>query len=745
MYSIEIVRKGLTSNKVITINSHELTICKNEKFIHDTLPGVLQELLNALVDNNNSRFSSILQEYKQIGIMLVRAMEILHPKEFESHCLYVINQFRELNESIKSYRPILKYMITNDLDKSLHQKNDISTKYYERTELTRKVYNEFLENKFEEILMAFKNDDISSIQKLVFYVGEIPLRNKIQLNEKNKSIFESFVRRVGESLINKEIHLTPLQLARYIFAEPASDNHPNKFMVFANLDIIKEVSTYVCTTIADKPNNYNFSDDVWVIREKNIQGFKSTQLDFRHFSDKDKIYIKRYIDEIVSKTAEKADVTYARLRGITVIYKRATELPYNTSSLLELNYYHLIHLADYLQQLKDDKGNRKYNLTTIHGFFTYVRIYMDWYIDNIDSLQGNSFREVKFNNIKAFSERNEYIPESIVYQIDKVIHEISEMQQNVWRIMMNCGIRFSDAQHLKENCISYDEEIQSYVLTFLNVKMENQRLKSGESPYHTIPVEKIVVDIVERQKEISQNLRLVSGSDFIFLTFNGSAAVKINGNTLATSINNLIKKHDIKDDNGELYHYKNHQCRKTVIVDLLSQGLSLKQVADYINHSEKTSARHYRDVESKKIAELDNDMFEQLFTETLNEEIRNQYDEGEIKTLLQEVKLGARETPEGHGTCAKHVSFGPCHKKSCVGCKMLVTGPQKLPKWYQLYSEQQQYIEEMEAEYHDSGIDNYQEHRIYQQEHHLLDVYKDTINKIETWAKGRGISIEQYK
>lgn len=107
--------------------------------------------------------------------------------------------------------------------------------------------------------------------------------------------------------------------------------------------------------------------------------------------------------------------------------------------------------------------------------------------------------------------------------------------------------------------------------------------------------------------------------------------------------------------------------------------------------------------------------------------------------------LGSRNTPEGHGTCIKHVSFGPCHKKKCVGCKMLITGPQKLSMWKTLYSEQQTYLDEWIKVMIENKIDDWKDYREYQAEINLLQIYGDTIQKLEKFIKERLSEDEQKR
>jgi hypothetical protein len=160
-------------------------------------------------------------------------------------------------------------------------------------------------------------------------------------------------------------------------------------------------------------------------------------------------------------------------------------------------------------------------------------------------------------------------------------------------------------------------------------------------------------------------------------------------------------------------------------------------VGEILGHLvEKTTSQYYQDIDTMKIAELDKQLFEQLF-DTMDEDARNAFTPFEFEQLKKEIMKGSRETPEGHGSCVKHVSFGPCKKSSCVGCSLLLTGPQKLPMWRKLHLEQQSYINNMVNTMKRQGIEDYENYRDYQAEQHLLALYEDTITKIEKFIQER--------
>ncbi|MFP3123802.1 site-specific integrase [Ectobacillus funiculus] len=740
LFEINVIRKG-SNGRYVTINAHECFVMGDDDSIKRELPILLQNLKVFLEEKDEAGVISILNHprLRYNWNTFLRVIEKCFTSTFEDYLVHLYELIYEKWEtSLPPKTP--RTPIERLIEREPSAKGPIALKG--PLESLTKAYKRYLKNNFNKFIEACSNNDFDLVKQYRVLLGYIRIMRYLEENEADKLVFNSFVRRIGNELIKKEKAYTKSELVKHIFVINEDSGEVKKF---ATYDVFREVSSHLYKTVAEKKNTYTLSDDVWEVRERNGEGYISKNFDFTSIWEEDKTYVKAYIHYMISNTAEGMEETYKRLHGIKSIYVKFEDLPYkNVDSIFKMNRLHLHHLLDHFQQARN-KQNKVLKLNTIAKYFGAARGLVEWYKENYNKNQSNEFNSITFRNLESFSERQQYIPEEVVAQLEQYLYEMPDMFQNAWIVMMNTGMRFSDLTTLDEECLSYNDEIGCFVLTYINQKMREGRVRNGDSKYHRISVNTAVVQAVEQQKEFSFYGRETSGLKEIFLHFNGRGFVFPEASALQYHVNKIIKKYSIKDANGEIYHFGTHQCRKTITADLISKGKSLREIADYLDQSERVAARHYRDMQLLKIAELDAKMFEQLFEGLLEEEVKGQYSEEEKQALMKEIKLGARETPEGHGTCVKHVALGPCMKKKCVGCKMLMTGPQKLPKWYRLYEEQGQHIKELEKEYMQSGVDDYHEHRSYQEEIHLLGVYSDTIESIETWAKGRSISIEQYK
>lgn len=499
-----------------------------------------------------------------------------------------------------------------------------------------------------------------------------------------------------------------------------------------------------------KNNQNNISVEIganyWSIPYTDVQTLRSVRLDFSSFLiPKLKLETHEYL-MYWYKHGESPKMVAKRYQNILRATEAVNTICPKYETLLDITYVEVLQMSDYLQQMKDEAGKRKYSITTIASTFSEFRLFFDWLKKiNLKPSLRNPFRRIGFSNLKSFSANSEYIPDDVADRLTSVIYECPVHVQRTWIIMMNTGMRASEVLKLEENCLAYNEKEKVHYINYIPYKVLKYRRKSGLDDYHSIPLlSKEVVEIIQKQIEETKTLREIGKTSYIFIKYANSRRhdkdMSITGHagtTIANSINHCIRRNNIKDHNQNIWHYSNHQCRKTVAVKLLTAGSSILEVGEILGHArENTTRQYYQDVDALKIAELDRELFEQLF-DSIDEEIRKSFTMNEFEQLKTEIMTGVRETPEGHGSCLKHVSFGPCHKRSCVGCSLLLTGPQKLSMWRKLYSEQKTYIEDIIQMMKKQGIENYTDYRDYQAESHLLSLYADTINKIETFIKER--------
>lgn len=569
------------------------------------------------------------------------------------------------------------------------------------------------------------------------------MRRKLLYNELKEACF-NYLMRLGKVYIDEHLFFNRKKFG--VFALGVTDinllamNHID-FRNFIQ-PIFQKLESYSIEKL--KIHRYSFSEDTWLIVDINIQVPITRRLDWSFLKGRLKIELKEYLNNYI-KLGENFEGICRRFRHIQMLGAALNKIHYNKHfSFLDIDAIQAQQIIDALQQIHSKKGTY-YGIKTIQSCISECRLLFDWMIKQKErTFIVNPFRVMILHNTEAFSQSVNYIPEEVINELKEKLCELSPFVQCAWTIMMNTGMRINEVINLEENCLSYDTKDNTCYLKFIPYKTLKYRRKHGLEDDHYLPIKNIsLIKIINQQIRDTRELRKVSGENRIFLKNTRKGIQLYSPKEIARAVNNLICKYSICDQKGVLWKYSHHQCRKTVAVDLFTNGATVEEVGDWLTHLDsKATMKHYHDIELMKIAKLDAEYFDIAF-DNLDSDIKKIYSPSELKHLKDEIMIGSRNTPEGHGTCIKHVSFGPCHKKKCVGCKMLITGPQKLSMWKQLYSEQQSYLDEYEKVMVENNIADWKEYREYQAEISLLQTYGDTIQKLEKFIKERLSEDEQ--
>lgn len=495
------------------------------------------------------------------------------------------------------------------------------------------------------------------------------------------------------------------------------------------------------TLINSLEDEIEWNKDEWVLIDKQLESVKKHRINYKGLSYSIKSQLKTYTEHLLEngETKEKIKSKIDSIKKIVDAYLETNDVTLDDFSLIKK-----ITVDQLVLHFQINK--KEFKMGTIRKFFTDTKMFYEWLIETEQLTRNNPFKEYKFVNSDSYTESTKYISEQIVDEINKVSNNFEDIAKTTWIVLMNTGMRVSEMLNIEADNIWYDSEKNMNFLKYRPDKTMKNRLRKGIDSYHTIPIIKEVADMLNKQLKTSSVLRNNANVNKIFIEKRKGFIKPIQAKSIADKINKEMKKYNILNEDGSPFQYKHHMCRKTFVIELIEKGRSVEEIADYINHlSKETTEKYYADIRLSKIASLDSQMFEKLFEETLDKEIKTMYSKKEKNSFFEEIKLGVRDTPEGHGHCAKHVSFGPCVKKSCVGCNFLIIGPQKLPNWYKLYQEQQVYLKELENEFKNNGDQNYENNRLYQREVNLLTIYKDTIDKTEKFAERMGINVSQYQ
>lgn len=350
----------------------------------------------------------------------------------------------------------------------------------------------------------------------------------------------------------------------------------------------------------------------------------------------------------------------------------------------------------------------------------------------------NPFSRYRFHNAKDYKVRTAVIPESVAEQLDIHLDELDPVQALLFRIFSATGMRTKEVLFLEADCLEMSQYDGIVQLKYKQYKTLTARRKAGVSDYHRVPILQELADEIAGQIQKTKEWREELGVPYLFVNkrpnFRASMISMLN---YLLVINRLIEKYDLRDENGQLWHFTSKQQRKTLAVTLIENGASVDELSYWLGHlGRSTASNYYAEVRKMKLAELNTSFFREKFDLLLSDEQLAEYTEEERRLLYMDFRLEQRRVE--FGFCLKKLADGGCTSRSslinCVNCKNLCTGPKYLPYWQSLLSGQHEVVNSLLAAYAKAGITDYEEFREYRQATFLLNCYEKIVTAIEGGA-----------
>ena len=368
-----------------------------------------------------------------------------------------------------------------------------------------------------------------------------------------------------------------------------------------------------------------FSDMKWKVGYINNTRLVSTTLDFdvipKEYQEELLEYLKYRIS--LSDRPKKIISRFGCLRRI---------LAYLTGrKLLELN---ALDVQEVIHEMghPSTSGGIEYSMRTIGSALTEIRFFVDFLIDKYNYKVNNPFRDFKFYGIGSFKSSKEAIPNIVIDDLLRYLPLYDYQTFVLFLVLMCTGARFSEVSQLRVSDLSFDESRKTYLLKLILVKTSRQKFQRGDSNEHILPIPEMLGQHINKLIIKNTDIRTLCDSDLIFLKRRQNT-VSINGGsyTLANfnyQVNECIRLNNIIF-NDKPWIFSSSQCRKSVAVELLTVGYTIEQTGAILGHlATTTTQRYYADIRDKKLATLDEELFE-MFSPTLKE----------LNNLKKEIKL----------------------------------------------------------------------------------------------------------
>ncbi|MDF2883783.1 MAG: site-specific recombinase XerD, partial [Clostridiaceae bacterium] len=190
----------------------------------------------------------------------------------------------------------------------------------------------------------------------------------------------------------------------------------------------------------------------------------------------------------------------------------------------------------------------------------------------------------------------------------------------------------------------------------------------------------------DKAKELSTEIN--NPEKYLFNIYEGQfKGYPLSIRVLMYSISRLIKQKDIKDANGNLYHFKIHSLRHTRAKEYVEQGMGISVIQQILGHQSLQMTVHYATISENVLYEKwkkteDLDLF-RVNTETNElEQVNLDSEDGQNLVRYEYVKKNLDAVKVPFGVCFKLAKL-PCKQQMnfCLTCASFCTTIENIPEY----------------------------------------------------------------
>ena len=196
----------------------------------------------------------------------------------------------------------------------------------------------------------------------------------------------------------------------------------------------------------------------------------------------------------------------------------------------------------------------------------------------------------KYKNSTHKNDEIEYIPEEVWQQLDENLHYLPEQIQRMVLIIRATGLRIGELLNLPFDCMC--QRGKQWRLRFLTEKYQ---------VWDEMPIcLDLVVVVQEQQEYVKQHF----GDSYSYLfgsNLGGSKqkryipvarVMKYEG--FNKFLNTLAKQYNISTRDGQIWHFKSHQFRRTVATTMTNAGVRDLIIQKYLRHRSPDMQNYYK-------------------------------------------------------------------------------------------------------------------------------------------------------
>jgi integrase len=285
------------------------------------------------------------------------------------------------------------------------------------------------------------------------------------------------------------------------------------------------------------------------------------------------------------------------------------------------------------------------------------------------------------------------IPSVVLEQIENNLNKLPDPIARMWIVGYFCAMRLSELQLCNLDCLKQDSRGE-WAIRFWRKKSKD---------WHTLPITRDVAKVIQQQQKY---IRQEFGDGFSclfcdYLGINKGAKTSIkqlkispvariaDSKLLITVVNCLISSENIRDENGEIWHFKTHQLRDTRLTHLFETGHEFALVTKWAGQKNWGITQKYIHVkdhtlrnETVKIqAKLANIKGEAVGEDSLPETLQKMPNAHTLALSGDHIN-----TPI-YGYCGLPLDEECLHWKACYTCPSFVARREQLPDYIRIRDE----------------------------------------------------------
>ena len=409
--------------------------------------------------------------------------------------------------------------------------------------------------------------------------------------------------------------------------------------------------------------NEKMNDDKWIIPNHNKQ--LSDYVFYFDFCPND--WFKTNFKKIVWESISIKKIKLSTIHRYHITFKKFFEFINSQNihfdNFEKLQNKHIEMFIFYLQQENVSKSTISSSLSSLKWFINHGKTfgYKGFPIHEVFS--GEEFKMLKIEDTL----KTKIIPGHVMNQIEKVLKkETNILIKSLLEIGIDTGIRLNECLSLTTSSLTYDFTDKP-ILHVISEKNDSERF---------IPVSNRVKRAIESLTEYSKKARKHFNTDCItvYISSNTKKFYYLRQDTFRTMLLYFIKRHNITDLNGELYHLKYHAFRHTLGTSMINKGMSIFEIQDYLGHDSLHSTSIYAKIENPTLHEKYKEIG---FIGKIIEEPQDLIVDQEEEKLLD--TLHTASLPDG--ICSKPIDNEGkiCAKYNmCLLCPKFITTPKHL-------------------------------------------------------------------